>query len=110
MTKLLLICLLLALSASTQSGASELRTGSVAGTVVDSTSNRPLGHTELVVLETGEKVTAKVDGTFAFENLPAGSYTIRAGCNDHWPRRVHVKVDGRVSSMLTVRLPVYRGV
>ncbi|SHE42253.1 iron complex outermembrane recepter protein [Fodinibius roseus] len=55
----------------------ELQTGTLVGTVMDRETSEPISFAYLYLEEANRTITAHSDGTFAFSNIPAGSYTLR---------------------------------
>ena len=72
---------LLWLSAATPTRGQRVESASVSGTVLDE-SGGVVAHAEITLTEIGgsavRSAVSGADGTFAFEELPAGSYTITA--------------------------------
>lgn len=64
-------------SVHNQLKARQSRTTVITGTVRDTDTKEPLGWTSVLILELNRAATAHEDGTFHFENLPAGTYSLK---------------------------------
>jgi TonB-dependent starch-binding outer membrane protein SusC len=53
-------------------------TGTVAGKVVDATSQQPLGNVEVAVAGTPHRELSRADGSFTLNGVPAGAQRLRA--------------------------------
>ena len=49
----------------------------VTGHVIDKTTEENLPHATILIVETKQGAVSDNDGLFAFDKLPAGSYTLR---------------------------------
>ncbi|MEL6667132.1 MAG: DUF2012 domain-containing protein, partial [Pseudomonadota bacterium] len=58
--------------------ASPTIAGEVRGLVADATANESLQAAEVTIEELGRRTTTARDGTYVFEDVPAGSYTVTA--------------------------------
>jgi hypothetical protein len=54
-----------------------LRAAEIKGTVANVAGGEPLGRVQVSVLEAGRNAVTATNGTFAIQNLPPGSYTLR---------------------------------
>jgi len=52
--------------------------GTIAGTVIDSTTTETIPGVNVVVSELGAGAATDANGQFRIPNVPAGSYTLRA--------------------------------
>src|SRR2546426_10851180 len=53
-------------------------TGSVAGKVVDATTQQPLANVEVAIAGTPHRELSRSDGSFALNGVPVGTYRLRA--------------------------------
>src|SRR3954466_7256984 len=49
----------------------------IRGKVVNVTGGEPLARVQVLILETGAQSISGADGTFAIQNIPPGTYTLR---------------------------------
>lgn len=56
----------------------EQQNGTLIGTITDRETSEPISFAYLYLEEANRTITAHSDGTFAFTNIPAGDYTLRA--------------------------------
>ena len=61
--------------------------GTVAGTVVDASSLRPLAGVQIFVVGTQRGSLSDQQGRFSISGVPAGTQQIRAGDRDGWRKR-----------------------
>ncbi|HET6528372.1 MAG TPA: TonB-dependent receptor plug domain-containing protein, partial [Balneolaceae bacterium] len=74
----LLLSILVPFSQSFATHKSDADTGIIKGRVVDRETNEPLGFVYLHLQEIHHAVAARANGTFTFEHIPAGTYTLSA--------------------------------
>lgn len=80
------------------------QTGTVTGTVKDSTNNETI-PTSLVILEgTSFKVMTDLDGKFTFKNVPAGTYVITAKFSQFKLYKQTITVKSNENTELTIML------
>ena len=83
-------------------------TGGVKGTVVSRADRSPVAGAELTLFNAAEFVAETVsgkDGTFLFEGLPDGIYSLVITCDEYMETQVHVTVnDGYVKNMFNLSL------
>ena len=65
--------------------------GSIRGTVTDSESETPLAAAQVLIAETGAKATASDEGSFVFDQVPPGKYTL-VFSKDGYTRQVDADV------------------
>ncbi len=86
-------------------------TGSIAGRVVDSTGSALPGATVSLIgagpAAEGPLITA-ADGSFAFENVPAGDYLVEAALSGFEPRGEPVSVEADAVARLDLMLEISR--
>ena len=86
-------------------------TGSIAGRVVDSTGSALPGATVSLIgagpAAEGPQITA-ADGSFAFENVPAGDYLVEAALSGFEPRGEPVSVEADAVARLDLILEISR--
>ncbi len=86
-------------------------TGSIAGRVVDSTGSALPGATVSLIgagpAAEGPQITA-ADGSFAFENVPAGDYLVEAALSGFEPRGEPVSVEADAVARLDLMLEISR--
>jgi iron complex outermembrane recepter protein len=68
------------------------QTGSISGTVTDIDGN-PVPYANITLLDTFLGAAARADGAYAIENVPAGTYTIRASAVGFRSRTTAVTVN-----------------
>ena len=65
--------------------------GSIRGTVTDNESETPLAAAQVLIAETGAKATASDEGSFVFDQVPPGKYTL-VFSKDGYTRQVDADV------------------
>ena len=82
--------------------------GSIAGTVLDYTVGDPSPVVNVVLKESNISTVTGTDGTFWFNNIPEGEYTIEISKNGYKPGEKKVSVNAGVTSeyqLLLERIP-----
>ena len=72
--------------------AAAQETAEVTGTVVDSTTSKPLPFANVVLLETTLGANTQMDGSYRVRNVPPGTYTMRASYLGYEARTKQVTV------------------
>lgn len=85
-------------------GTAYAQEGSVAGTVVDSTTSETIPGANVVVDELGAGAATATDGTFEITNVPAGSYTLRVSFVGFLTKSVPVTVEADETTQVRVQL------
>jgi outer membrane receptor protein involved in Fe transport len=75
--------------------------GSIRGTVHDKDYDAPLAMAQVLIVETGARVTGSEDGTFVFSLVPPGSYTL-VFSKDGYTRQVKAGVVVQAGRMTEV--------
>jgi iron complex outermembrane receptor protein len=80
--------------------------GRITGVVVDAESGRPLGAARVRLIERHREALARADGTFAFNDLPGGTYTLiteQLGYDQH-TQQIVVPAAGAVNVRLALHV------
>ena len=79
MKHFLMVCTaLVVLALVSCSEKNNVTTGSIVGTIISSRTNEPLaGVTVSLLTGSGKSITTSLDGTYRFNDLPAGDYTVQ---------------------------------
>ncbi len=104
MTRLLVLCILMALQPSASPDAGVPLTGSVSGAIADSLSSSPLRYARVRVDGTGLEAVVQPDGTFEFPAVPVGRRTITGTFVAYFPETAVVQVRAHQTSKVTLRM------
>ncbi|MDC2244025.1 carboxypeptidase regulatory-like domain-containing protein [Bacteroides thetaiotaomicron] len=104
------IYLLLSISCLTSCVADEeATTGSLHGTIKDSENGNLLKGCLVVISPTGKSITTGDDGSFSFDNLAAGVFSIDVSKNDYEPAKKEVTIvagqPNKADMQLTKQMP-----
>lgn len=104
------IYLLLSISCLTSCVADEeATTGSLHGTIKDSENGNLLKGCLVVISPTGKSITTGDDGSFSFDNLAAGIFSIDVSKNDYEPAKKEVTIvagqPNKADMQLTKQMP-----
>ncbi|HEX2203094.1 MAG TPA: TonB-dependent receptor [Longimicrobium sp.] len=88
----LVLALLAALLAGGPAAAQAARRGAVHGTVTDAATGEPVAGAAVRLREPGRREVSHADGTFHFDALPAGSYTVSVERIGYAPAERRVRV------------------
>ncbi len=104
------IYLLLSISCLTSCVAvEEATTGSLHGTIKDSENGNLLKGCLVVISPTGKSITTGDDGSFSFDNLAAGVFSIDVSKNDYEPAKKEVTIvagqPNKADMQLTKQMP-----
>ena len=104
------IYLLLSISCLTSCVADEeATTGSLHGTIKDSENGNLLKGCLVVISPTGKSITTGDDGSFSFDNLAAGVFSIDVSKNDYDPAKKEVTIvagqPNKADMQLTKQMP-----
>ena len=88
----------------------EATTGSLHGTIKDSENGNLLKGCLVVISPTGKSITTGDDGSFSFDNLAAGVFSIDVSKNDYEPSKKEVKIVAgqpiKADMQLTTQMPI----
>lgn len=85
-------------------GAQAQTTGIVAGTVVDSTSDEPLVGVNVVLLGTERGISSNAEGRFSMDQVPSGTYTLRASFVGYGTIQQEVTVQAGKTTRVSIAL------
>lgn len=87
----------------------EATTGSLHGTIKDSENGNLLKECLVVISPTGKSITTGDDGSFSFDNLAAGVFSIDVSKNDYEPAKKEVTIvagqPNKADMQLTKQMP-----
>ena len=87
----------------------EATTGSLHGTIKDSENGNLLKGCLVVISPTGKSITTGDDGSFSFDNLAAGVFSIDVSKNDYEPAKKEVTIvagqPNKADMQLTKQMP-----
>lgn len=82
---------------SSQALSQEESTAAVTGTVIDVISEEPIEGVEVTIPDLELSATTNVEGTFSFESVEPGTYTVKAEIEgyENWKKEVEVIEEGK---------------
>ncbi len=82
--------------------------GSISGTVSDYDSGAPIGNAEIVLMPDSKSLQTASDGSFLFEGLEAGQYTLSVRKNGYQSNRKTVDViSGEIAETAVTLTPIH---
>ena len=87
------------------SPAAQGQTSSIRGRLLEVESERPVAGALVFIEELGREVESGSDGSYAFDDLPAGTYHLIVAAEGYMSRRVEVVLAG-VDAIIEIEMPL----
>ena len=88
------------------SPAAQAQTSSIRGRLLEVESERPVTGAIVFIEELGREVESGFDGSYAFDDLPAGTYHLIVAAEGYMSRRVEVVVLAGVDAIIEIEMPL----
>ena len=88
------------------SPAAQAQTSSIRGRLLEVESERPVAGAIVFIEEFGREVESGSDGSYAFDDLPAGTYHLIVAAEGYTSRRVEVVVLAGVDAIIEIEMPL----